>query len=92
MYAYFCASGFDVVVEDATNVGKIDMTVLYGDGVYIMEFKVVELEGEGKAIGQLKERRYWEKYADKAGKIYLVGIEFSRDSRNIAGFDVEEVR
>ena len=92
VYAYFCASGFDVAVEDATNVGKIDMTVLYGDRVYIMEFKVVELEGEGKAIGQLKEKRYWEKYADKAGKIYLIGIEFSRDSRNIAGFDVEEVR
>jgi len=92
VYAYFSASGFDVVVEDATSVGKIDMTVLYGDRVYIMEFKVVELEGEGKAISQLKERRYWDKYADKAGKIYLVGIEFSRDSRNIAGFDIEEVK
>jgi len=92
VYAYFSASGFNVVVEDATSVGKIDMTVFYEDRVYIMEFKVVELEGEGKAIAQLKEKRYWEKYADRAGRIYLVGVEFSREARNIAGFDVEEVR
>ncbi|MEJ5301540.1 MAG: PD-(D/E)XK nuclease domain-containing protein, partial [Thermodesulforhabdaceae bacterium] len=77
---------------DATNVGKIDMTVFYGDRVYIMEFKVVELDGEGKALGQLKEKRYWEKYANGSTKIYLLGIEFSRESRNIVGFDVEEVR
>jgi Protein of unknown function (DUF1703). len=68
------------------------MTVFYEDRVYIMEFKVVELEGEGKAIDQLKGKKYWEKYADKAEKIYLIGIEFSRETRNIAGFDVEEVQ
>ncbi|MEJ5301506.1 MAG: AAA family ATPase [Thermodesulforhabdaceae bacterium] len=90
VYAYFCASGFDVVVEDATSAGKIDMTVFYGDKVYIMEFKVVELEG-GKALSQLKEKKYWEKYADGSRKIYLLGIEFSRESRNIVGSDVEEV-
>jgi len=92
VYAYFSASGFNVVVEDATSVGKIDMTVFYEDRVYIMEFKVVELEGEGKAIAQLKEKRYWEKYTDKAGRIYLIGVEFSREARNIVEFDVEEVR
>jgi hypothetical protein len=92
VYAYFSAGGFNVVVEDVTSVGKIDMTVFYEDRVYIMEFKVVELEGEGKAIAQLKGKKYWEKYADKAEKIYLIGIEFSRETRNIAGFDVEEVQ
>jgi hypothetical protein len=54
-----------------------------------MEFKVVELEGEGKAIAQLKEKRYWEKYADRAGRIYLIGVEFSREARNIVEFNVE---
>jgi len=92
VYAHFYSTGFNVVVEDATSAGKIDMTVLYEDRVYIMEFKVVELEGEGKAIDQLKGKKYWEKYADKAEKIYLIGIEFSRETRNIAGFDVEEVQ
>ena len=91
VYAYFCASGFDVVVEDATNVGKIDMTVFYRDSVYIIEFKVIELEGEGKAINQLAKKGYWEKYISKAKKIYLMGIDFSRESRNIIGFDVKEI-
>ncbi|MEJ5301505.1 MAG: PD-(D/E)XK nuclease domain-containing protein, partial [Thermodesulforhabdaceae bacterium] len=77
---------------DVTSTGRIDMTVFYGDRVYIMEFKVVELEGEEKAISQLKEKRYWDKYANGSRMVYLLGIEFSRESRNIVGFDVEEVR
>ena len=91
VYAYICASGFDVVVEDATSFGKVDMTVILSDRVYVMEFKVVELEGEGKAIKQIKEKRYWEKYLGRGLNIYIMGVEFSKDKRNIVGFDVEEL-
>ena len=91
VYAYFCASGFEVIVEDATSVGRIDMTVIYGDSVYVMEFKVVELEGEGKAIKQVKEKRYWEKYMGRGFNIYIMGVEFSKDKRNIVAFEVEQM-
>ena len=91
VYAYFCATGFEVIVEDATSVGKIDMTVFYADRIYVMEFKVVELEGEGKAIKQLKDKKYWKKYLDRGSKIYMLGIEFSNEKRNMVGFDVEEI-
>ena len=91
VYAYICASGFDVVVEDATSFGKVDMTVILSDKVYVMEFKVVELEGEGKAIKQIKEKRYWEKYLGRGLNIYIMGVEFSKEKRNIVGFDVEEL-
>ncbi len=92
VYAYFTASGFDVLVEDATNKGQIDMTVSLGDWIYVMEFKVVELEPEGRALEQIRKRRYWEKYLGSAREIYLIGVEFSKEERNIARFDWERVQ
>ncbi|KAA0259107.1 ATP-binding protein [Deferribacter autotrophicus] len=88
VYSYFVASGFNVVAEDMTNAGRIDLTVLYKDRAYIIEFKVVELSSEGNALQQIKEKRYYEKYVGKVKDIYLIGVEFSKSDRNIVGFDV----
>jgi hypothetical protein len=90
-YCYFTAIGLDVRVEDSTNVGRIDMTVIYGGRVYLFEFKVVELDpSPRKAIEQIRSRRYWEKYLGK-GEIVLVGVEFSKTTRNIVGYDWERI-
>ncbi len=62
VYALLNGSGLTVVAEDATNAGKIDLTVLWNNRAYIVEFKVVEGKGEGKALQQIKEKRYFEKY------------------------------
>ena len=91
-YCYFTALGLDVRVEDATNHGRLDMAVLFEDRIYIFEFKVVELSPGGKALEQLKSKGYHEKYMGKASKIYLIVVEFSKEDRNILGFEVEEVR
>jgi len=53
--------------------------------------KVIGLEREGKAIKQIKEKRYWEKYLGRGLNIYIMGVEFSKEKRNIVGFDVEKV-
>ena len=53
------------------------------------EFKLVELTPQGSAMGQLKERGYADKYRGSNRPVWLIGIEFSREARNIAGFDVE---
>jgi hypothetical protein len=54
----------------------------------------------GKAMEQLKERKYHEKYVGYESKhlgsgtvaeIYLIGIEFSKLDRNITSFDWESV-
>ncbi|CBL44045.1 Protein of unknown function DUF1703 [gamma proteobacterium HdN1] len=88
-YSHFAALGLDIKLEDATNHGRIDMTVCFEGHVYLFEFKVVELVPEGKALQQLKDKRYADKYrAD--GPVHLIGVEFSKDTRNIVGFEVEE--
>ena len=90
-YCYFTALGLDVRVEEATNHGRLDMAVLFEGRCYVFEFKVVELSPEGRAMEQLKKKRYHEKYSDKAREIYLIGVEFSKKERNIVRFEVEKV-
>ena len=88
-YSYFAASGFDVCVEDSSLRGRADMTVRYNENVYIFEFKVVEMAGQSAAMAQLKRKRYADKYRHTGQPIYLIGVEFSRDSREIVAFQVE---
>ena len=88
-YSYFAALGLDVIVEDSSSHGRLDMAVRFNDKVYLFEFKVVEMEPEGAAMAQLKERRYADKYRGLGRPIYLVAVEFSRETRNLAAFDVE---
>ncbi len=89
VYALFNGSGLTTITEDATNKGKIDLTVIVENKVYIIEFKVVEETEKGQALQQIKEKRYYEKYTGK--EIYLIGIEFSKEKRNIINFEVEKV-
>lgn len=89
-YSYFAALGLQIILEDTTNHGRIDMTVRFEGQIYLFEFKVVELSPEGRAMEQLKDRGYAEKYRQHGEPIHLIGVEFSRDTRNIVGFDVEQ--
>ena len=90
-YSYFAALGLDIRVEDSSNHGRLDMAVLFHGCVYLFEFKVVEMASAGAAMAQLKERRYADKYHALSQPIYLIGVEFSKDARNVAAFDVEHV-
>ena len=88
-YSYFASLGLDVTLEDTTNLGRIDMTLLFNEQVYIFEFKVVEIVPEGKAIEQIKDKAYADKFKSQGKSIHLIGVEFSKESRNIVAFDVE---
>jgi hypothetical protein len=88
--AITAALGMDTRVEDATNKGRIDLALRVGNRVYLFEFKVVEQVPEGRALAQLQLKGYAEKYREPGVTITLVGIEFSRESRNVVGFEVAE--
>ena len=88
-YSYFAGLGLDVTVEDSTSQGRLDMAVRFNANVYLFEFKVVELEPEGAAMAQLKERRYADKYRSLGQPIHLIAVEFSKDARNLVAFEVE---
>jgi len=90
-YAYFAALGLDITLEDSSNQGRLDMAVRFNSHLYLFEFKVVELVSSGKALEQIKERGYADKYRADGLPIHLIGIEFSRDRRSVVGFEVEHL-
>ncbi|CAG0909645.1 unnamed protein product [Cyprideis torosa] len=90
-YSYFASLGLDIAVEDMTNLGRIDMTLKFNEQVYIFEFKVIENAGDGAAMAQLHDKQYADKYRALNQPIYLLGVEFSKESRNVEVFEVEQV-
>ncbi|MEB3203608.1 MAG: PD-(D/E)XK nuclease domain-containing protein, partial [Candidatus Sericytochromatia bacterium] len=69
---------------------RIDLALRLGQRVYLFEFKVVEQVPDGRALEQLQARGYAEKYRAPGVTVTLVGIAFSREERNITGFEVAE--
>jgi hypothetical protein len=91
-YCYFAALGIDAKPEDCTNHGRIDLTVKLDDYIYLIEFKVIELDQEkGKAINQIKTKKYYEKYQHTDSQVFLIGVELSRQERNIVHFEWEKL-
>ena len=87
-YSYFAALGYEITVEESSSHGRLDMAVRAGGQVYLFEFKVVELAPPGSALAQLRERDYAAKYRGGGEPIHLIGVEFSRDTRNVTAFEV----
>ncbi len=87
-YSYFAALGHEITVEDSSGAGRLDMAVRAGGRVYLFEFKVTEQAGEGAALAQLRERDYAAKYRGRGEPIHLIGVEFSRQTRNVTAFEV----
>jgi hypothetical protein len=88
VYSHLAALGLDTRVENATNHGRIDLALRFGDRVFLFAFKVVADAPEGGAIAQLEARGYAEKYRAPGVAVVLVGMEFSRERRNLVAFDV----
>ena len=86
-YSYFASLGLHVAVEDSTSRGRLDMAVVFNDNVYLFEFKVVELAGEGTAMARLRGRGYADKYRYINRPVHLVAVEFSKETRTVVAFE-----
>ncbi|MBC7197375.1 MAG: AAA family ATPase, partial [Deferribacterales bacterium] len=73
IFVYLTALGYDVIPEDITNKGRIDLTLKADDKILIIEFKV---DSKEEPINQIKHRKYYEKYLNDKKSIYLLGINF----------------
>ena len=89
-YSYFASLGLAITVEDSSQQGRLDMAVEFNGNAYLFEFKVVEQAATGAALGQLQARDYAAKYRGCGEAIYLVGVEFSRETRNVVAFEVKQ--
>ena len=89
VYAYIASLGLDIIPEDISNIGRMDLTIKLNDKLFILEFKLAD-KATGNALKQIKNKRYYEKYINFKN-IYLVGIEFSKEKRNIVGYEWEKI-
>ena len=89
-YSYFAALGYEIAVEESSSHGRLDMAVRTGGHVYLFEFKVAEMTTPGSALAQLRERDYAAKYRGRGEPIHLIGVEFSRQTRNVTAFEVAD--
>ncbi|PIE68636.1 MAG: hypothetical protein CSA21_06500 [Deltaproteobacteria bacterium] len=88
IFAWLASVQPGLVVEDATNKGRIDMSIETDKTIYLIEYKV-DMPGE-KALTQIKAKGYAEKYQARGKKIILIGIGFSSQERNVKEFVWEE--
>ena len=87
-YLMVSASGANVRSEVLTCDGRIDLVVHFPDKIYIMEFKCNQ--SPDAALQQIREKGYDHPYRRSGKKIILVGIDFDTETRNVAGWKVEQ--
>ncbi len=92
LYAFFAAINCEIIPEDITNHGQVDMTVMLGDNIYVMEIKLPSKEvtetDDNSALKQIQEMNYAEKYIGITGKnVFELGIVFSKEKRNVVQFE-----
>ena len=96
LYACFRTIGLDLRVEDSSGRGRADMVVLHGGQVFLLEFKMAEAEGDteetlNRAMVQMRDRGYGEKYRDRREPIHLIGLAFGGAERNLVGVRAESI-
>ncbi|PCJ16084.1 MAG: hypothetical protein COB02_17135 [Candidatus Cloacimonadota bacterium] len=87
IYVYFQSLGLDIIGEDVTNRGRIDLTLKLNNAIYIIEFKM----GDENALEQIKSKNYHQKYLTENKEIYLVGINFNKEDKNISKFEWKKI-
>ena len=88
-YIVFKMMGAKIQAEELTNLGRIDAVLEFPDKLYVMEFKLDE--SADAALAQIKKKQYGQKFrVSSPGKtLYLLGLAFSRQKRNLSEWKVE---
>ncbi|MEM8524219.1 MAG: AAA family ATPase [Bacteroidota bacterium] len=77
-----------VEAEIAHYKGRLDLVAETEEYIYLMEFK---MDGTAKeALAQIKTREYAVPYQNSDKKVFLVGINFSNEERNVEDWEAEE--
>lgn len=80
------ATGMFVEAEVSTAKGRVD-AVIHSDGpIYVIEFKL-DASAE-KALDQIRKQRYGSKYLGGEKDILALGINFSSETKAVAGWEL----
>ena len=87
LFIVFKLVGLYVQAEYHTSQGRVDLLLQTPDYVYVMEFK---LEGTAEeALRQIEEKGYARPFDSDTRRVFRIGVNFSRETRNIERWLVE---
>ena len=78
--------GYHTIAEYRTSRGRIDMVVKTDDYTYVFEFKFDKSAQE--ALQQIDTKEYMIPFTADGRQIVKVGVNFSKETRNIEGWEV----
>lgn len=90
LYAFFLSLDAEIIPEDVTNHGQVDMTVKIAKHIYVMEIKLISEASiaHNSALEQIKNMGYAKKYRGQKGvAVHEVGLVFSKAESNLVKFD-----
>ena len=97
LYAFLASLDAQVIPEDISNHGQVDLTVRIAGYTYVMEIKLrrdafpagpADPGGANPALAQIQARGYSAKYRGAPGKgLFEVGLVFGRAERNLVQAD-----
>ena len=97
LYAFLASLDAQVIPEDISNHGQVDLTVRIAGYTYVMEIKLrrdalpagpADPAGANPALAQIQARGYSAKYRGAPGKgLFEVGLVFGRAERNLVQAD-----
>ncbi len=82
-------SGYHVGAEIRKSKGRLDAVMIYENRVYVFEFKLDSSVAE--AIQQIHQKGYHRSFENQAKEIYLVGINFSSQTKEVEDWKVEKI-
>jgi hypothetical protein len=89
-YSFLASTGVALTAEAVKAKTRIDLVVQAGATVWVIEFKVIEgEEATGAALAQLHARDYAAAYRHAPGvtRVIELGVEFSKTTRRIVGWE-----
>jgi hypothetical protein len=82
-------NNLNVYSEVLTSEGRIDSIVETENNIYIIEFKANQTAE--KALQQIKDKNYADRFKIKDKELVLVGINFDTEKLNIKDIKIEEI-
>ncbi len=93
IYCFLASLGYETIPEDTTNKGRIDLTLITNEAIWIFEFKVTEIDKSGNKspLQQINEKNYTDKYKHRGKTIHKIGIIFNSNKREISSWETETI-
>jgi len=80
-YAVLKLLGANINVEVKTSYSRVDAVIKTDDYIYVIEFKLNDTAEA--ALQQIEDKQYALPYVNDPRKLFKVGVEFSKETRNI---------